>query len=281
MESISTNGYAPPVNQLLTYGDARVVSRGGWPNYLELGLGPEHIPDLIRMATDKELNWADSESLEVWAPLHAWRALGQLRAEEAVEPLLSLFEDLEDSDWVGSELPEVFAMIGPAVLPTLAAYIADVSHGEQARSYVVSSIETIASQRPETRPACVALLIKQLELFAENGPDLNASLILGLVELQAVEAAPLIEQAFAAKSVDLFLIGDWEDVQVELGLLSAEELEQRRSRTKTLPETPFPSLTHEMAFSPSPSKKSSPREVTYRKAKSKMAKQSRKKNRKR
>jgi HEAT repeat protein len=279
MEGASINTYAPPVNQLLTYGDARVVSRGGWPDYLELGLGPEHIPDLIRMATDNELNWANSDSLEVWAPLHAWRALGQLHAEEAVEPLLSLFEELEDSDWVMSELPQVFAMIGPAVLPTLAAYIADVSHSENARSFVISGIETIASKIPETRQTCIELLIKQLELFAENGPDVNASLILGLVELQAIEAAPLIERAFAAKSVDLSLMGDWEDVQVELGLLSAEELEERRS--KALPETPFSSLTREMAFSQSPSKKSHQREAMHRKAKSKMAKQSRKKNRKR
>ena len=75
--------YAPPVDKLLTYGDAH--EHGGkpqaWPEYLELGIGPEHIPDLIRMATDEELRWADSESLEVWAPIHAWRTLGALHAE--------------------------------------------------------------------------------------------------------------------------------------------------------------------------------------------------------
>jgi HEAT repeat protein len=31
--------------------------------------------------------WADQNSMEVWAPVHAWRALGQLRAEEAIKPL--------------------------------------------------------------------------------------------------------------------------------------------------------------------------------------------------
>ena len=33
-----------------------------WPDYLALGLGPEHIPELIRMATDDDLNEADTES---------------------------------------------------------------------------------------------------------------------------------------------------------------------------------------------------------------------------
>jgi hypothetical protein len=32
-----------------------------------------------------------------------------------------------------------------------------------------------------------------------------------------VEAAPLIERAFAAKRIDLSVMGDWEDAQVELG----------------------------------------------------------------
>src|SRR5947207_3633038 len=170
-------------------------------------------------------------------------------------------------------------MIGPVALPTLAAYIADVSHGETARSIVISSIEKLASQQPETRSECIALLTKQLELFTENGPDINASLILGLATLKAVEAAPLIERAFAANAVDIYLMGDWEDVQVELGLLSAEELEQRRS--KILPKIPVPTLAHEMAYPTRSSKEHRQREAAHQKTRNKMAKQSRKKNRKR
>jgi hypothetical protein len=61
--------YTAPVSDLLTLGDCREMRI--WPNYLALGIGPEHIPDLIRMVEDDELNWADSDSLEVWAPAHA------------------------------------------------------------------------------------------------------------------------------------------------------------------------------------------------------------------
>lgn len=100
MESVRQRPYGPPVDQLLTYGEGQSVSPDDWPNYLALGLGPEHIPDLIRMATDEDLNWADSDSLEVWAPLHAWRTLGQFRAEAAVAPLLTLVGTLPDNDWV-------------------------------------------------------------------------------------------------------------------------------------------------------------------------------------
>jgi hypothetical protein len=37
--------------------------------------------------------------------------------------------------------------------------------------------------------------------------------------LERVEAAPVIEQAYAANQVDLMFQGDWEDAQVYLGLL--------------------------------------------------------------
>ena len=61
--------YPAPVSDLLTLGDCRDMRV--WPDYLALGIGPEHISDLIRMVEDDELNWADSDSLEVWAPAHA------------------------------------------------------------------------------------------------------------------------------------------------------------------------------------------------------------------
>jgi hypothetical protein len=216
--------YSPPVDKLLTLGDAR-DSTAHWPDYLALGLGPEHIPDLIRMATDEELHWADSESREVWAPIHAWRALGQLRAEAAVKPLTGLLHriDDDDDDWVGEELPEVYGMIGPAAIPTLAAYLADTSHPLYARIAAAHSFAEIGVNHPDSRADCVAALTAQLERFAENDPTLNAFLVSYLMDLKAVESAPVMERAFAAGQVELPVAGDWEDVQIELGLRQKRE----------------------------------------------------------
>jgi hypothetical protein len=115
--------YTFPVNQLLALGDVRDETH--WPDYLAYGLDTSHILELIRMGTDEELQWADSESVEVWAPVHAWRALGQLRAEAAIEPLLGLLKNIdeEDDDWADTELPKVFGLIGPAAIPALTAYL--------------------------------------------------------------------------------------------------------------------------------------------------------------
>jgi hypothetical protein len=44
--------YTSPVDKLLTLGKSESTAPYSWPNYLELGLGPQHIPELISMATD-------------------------------------------------------------------------------------------------------------------------------------------------------------------------------------------------------------------------------------
>jgi hypothetical protein len=62
--------YAGPLRRLLFIGETRNYDPVEWPDYArEYGLRHEHIPELIRLACDEALNWADPDSREVWAPL--------------------------------------------------------------------------------------------------------------------------------------------------------------------------------------------------------------------
>lgn len=210
--------YTSPVNSLLTYGDCRESQE--WPNYLELGFTRDHIPELIRMAKDEELNWAESDGLEVWAPVHAWRTLGQLRAEEAIEPLMSLFHELEESDWVSEELPIVYGMIGVKAIPALTRYLANPSHGIYPRLGAAHGLERIAITIPTAREECVSILTQQLDRFTEQTPNFNALLIAHMIQLKAVESISSIREAYQEECVDYAVCGDIEDVEIELGLRS-------------------------------------------------------------
>jgi hypothetical protein len=275
MEGDRKASYQPSVERLLTMGESERISPEQWPDYRELGIGPEQIPDLIQMATDEALNEASSESPEVWAPVHAWRALGQLHAVEAVGPLLELFDRLQDDDWVHEELPEVFAMIGPAALPLLAAYSAELSHLDFSRIGAIRSIEKIGKRWPDARSEAIALLEGRLKRFEENEPHVNGFLVVALVELGAKEAAPLIKRAFAQGHVDRMVMGDWERVQVELGVQSAEVLALKQANKRGEGMVPFPVAAGTTAAL------SSQAVHKEKKAKSKMTKRSRKRNRKR
>ncbi len=211
--------YPPPLDVLLTLGASPHGTE--WLDYRTKGIGSEHISDLIRMATDPALNLGDPNSPEVWAPLHAWRALGQLRAEEAIGPLLGWLRPLYDDkydDYALSELPQVFEMIGPAALPALEAALQEESRGCYALISIAKAIAAIGTAYREDRARCVAILTRKLEDAERNDPGLNGFIISDLIDLQAMESAPVIERAFAADGVDVTVAGDWHDVFLALGL---------------------------------------------------------------
>lgn len=210
--------YAPPLDQLLQLGEPDGHDAADWLDYRAMGMGPEHVPALIRMATDEELNGASPEAVEVWAPIHAMRALAQLGAVEAVEPLLELFRAHEDDDWLHDTLPRVMVTMGPAAIDPLVRHLHDAQAPMWTRVAIAVTLQEMGRAHPETRDAAVAALAAQLERFEETDPILNADVAAALGDLAAVETAGLMERAFAADAVDLSVAGDWEDAQVKLGL---------------------------------------------------------------
>ncbi len=211
--------YADPVAKLLDYGglDFHRIEEP-WPDYLELGFSEKHVPELIRMTTDDNLNNAGQDSIEVWAPLHAWRTLGQLRAVEAAKPMVRLFDMLRHDDWLTTELPKAFSLIGPASIPAITDFIGDAKVDEIRRISALACLEKIAQDHPDHRHKCIAGLERQLALYETNGPVLNGFLIDSLANLEATEAIGTIRKAFSADCVDLVVLGDIEDLEIIMGL---------------------------------------------------------------
>ena len=210
--------YQPPVNKLLSLGKQQC-------DYItELGLGSQHVPYLMKMAVDNELLGADSNSTEFWAAIHAWRALGQLRVEDAVALLLPLF-DLEDNDAVAEEMPKVYGRIGEKAIPQLQAYLGELEHNFLERTTAINSLEEIANQYPNTRNTVVAALTQQLQAFNQNSAELNGFLISSLVNLQAKESASFMKHTFEASLVAVDVAGSWDDVRESLGISDNDELE--------------------------------------------------------
>jgi|SRR5579883_520816 len=219
------NTYPPPVDKLLAL---------GWPDldqhqvdYRSLGIDPEQIPQLLRLLQDEELlaaaETAQNEDDPRWyARIHAWRALAQLRAQEAIEPLLDMVAENavgdEWSDWVTEEVPTTIAQIGPQALPALQARLRQLSsHGDVSMAYT-RVLEQIAEKNPETRAEVVAELCRMFETAATNNAEANGFILAALLDLKAVEAWPAIEHAFATGNVDEFIAGGIDDAKWELGL---------------------------------------------------------------
>jgi HEAT repeat protein len=246
METKSTPdqaAYPPPLDRLLGLGS--LYTRGDeWRDYREMGIEPGHVPDLVRMAGDPALNQADEDDPRVYAPLHAWRALGQLAAPEAAAPLVQLLVQLPDDDFANEELPEVLGMIGAAAIGPAVGLLANPMIEEDPRIGAVQALHEIATRHPELRDRCVEVLTRQLQGWAKQSEGLNGFLVDALVELRAVEAAPLMQAAFEAGLADPSIRGDWEDVQVDLGLLE--------ERLTPLPPPPWKARLQALRTPPPP-----------------------------
>ena len=159
---MSARGRSPLMEKLLALGEPEI--KQGWLDCAELEIGPEHIEELIGLALDESLNSAPSDSQEVWVPVHAWRALAQLHAAAAAEPLTHLLERIyeDDDDWVGEEMPRVFGMIGPPAISPLSEYLRANDHSVYARVAAVEGLQCIGSDHPEVRDEVVAVLSDQL-----------------------------------------------------------------------------------------------------------------------
>ena len=215
------NDYHPPVAQLLSCGRPKNISRTEWFDYVEAyGLTDEHIPALIQLATEEELDWEDEG--ECYAPIHAYRALGQLRAEAAIQPLVCLL-DSDDSDWFMEDLPIVFGMIGSACLPALTDYLNRAAPSTWSKAAAAGGLEKIVVYHPEHRDECVAQLTKAVSRHQQQSPELNGSLVARLLNLQATESVSEIEAAYKEGPMDEMVCGSWARVQIELGLAKAAD----------------------------------------------------------
>jgi hypothetical protein len=219
--------YTEPVSKLLTLGRP---DNQGWHDYLKMGITSKDIPELIRLIEDKELRWMerpadlpeDGDLPEWYGQIYAWRALAQLKSEEAIPALLNILQEIDDyqDDWYGEESFEVFPMIGPAAIRPLAEYLADTKHGTWARVTASESLQKMVEAYPETKDECAAAIVSALQGYKDNEESLNGSMISDLVYMNAArDHLGLIEEAFKSGNVDEFIDGDFEDIQVKLGLI--------------------------------------------------------------
>lgn len=249
-----------------------------WPDYRQFGLTQEHVPHLLAMVVDESLNESDPASAESWAPVHAWRALGQLRAPEAIAPFIALLDEWPDADYFHEEVPEVFGMIGPVALPALTTFLNEETHDMFARGTAAHGIEMIGRMHPTERDTAIAAITAPLAAYERNDPTLNALLISPLLDLEAVETMPLIRAAYAADAVDLSFMGDLEDVEIAFGVRTERETPRPRYNVLASPrEEPFDPLWDQVLNA---DLKAARRSADKKKAKRKMAGKSRRANRK-
>ena len=193
-----------------------------------------------------------------------------MAAVEAVEPLIDLRIDLDD-DYLANEFSSVMASIGAPAIPALAAALGRDELDPIVRGAMAEAIGNVGEANPSVASGAATLIADRLERYAEHTAELNSLLVGALIDLRAVEHADVIRRAMTVGPIDEMFCGDWEDVQIELGLLGE----------RITPRTRPPGDDVGMSATPpnQPSMPSRERQNAKRKAKRKLAKASRRRNR--
>lgn len=212
--------YSSSVAQLFDLGRKKLVYNAEVFDYQGLGLSDADFSELIRLATDVDLHLGeDVTEEEALAPVHAWRALGQLRIREGIVPLFEALAKLEDTDWTDDLVESYFNHFGSAdLLEEAKAFALNSDHNMYNRLDAVNVLTNLSQHEPETRPEVISILSTILKQHLTNDPGFNGLLIAKFVDINAVEAIEVIEEAYRGKNVDYFITGGLGDVQEELGL---------------------------------------------------------------
>ncbi len=206
-------------------------------------LSREDIPGLLRLVRHwPDKTWPSRDEFPIQMrekaqvlPVTAWRALADLRADEAVQPLIDIMLELGDEfdEWVSDELPQVFGKIGAAAIEPLKSICVQTATPKYARTTAMRGLRFVVEGDPETRATIVPFLVELMTHATDTDVQFNSYLLMELVDLRGVEAAEAIEQAFSRNALDHGMMGDWEKVRAELEVPSLG---------LPMPEKPYNSL---------------------------------------
>lgn len=150
-----------------------------------LALGDAAVPHLIEMLLD--------EDLEGYGPVHAAALLGDLKATEAIEPLLQALRRTESLDWLHDHAIGALTDIGPPALePVLRA------HAEEKEADQRYSLASILASLGVEDERIYEILIREFEA----DPGLSAGNLAQYGDARAIEYLSRAFDAHELKDTD-------------------------------------------------------------------------------
>jgi hypothetical protein len=225
--------YSPEVQKLFELGECDFGE--DWLDYAAHGIGPQHIPELVQLACTDQYYSDDESDLRCWAPTHARRALGQLRAVQALGPLFSVLDREWDAgnDLFSEDLGTIIPMMGRAALVEILGLF-DLTFSEMVRVRMAECLANLAKADPEVRAPAIEVICGELEETELSTPEEKGLFIASLLDMKAVEALPLIERLYEEGLVDDWICGRIEHVRWDLGV-GPEPPPYRRTRVSEPP----------------------------------------------
>ncbi len=130
-----------------------------------LAQGQQAIAQLVDVLRDHRLAEQNAPG-EGWAPVHAVRLLREMRAVEAVEPMLELLEDMDGGDYLWAEIADALPVMGRPILECLLQ-----AQPRFERASQMNPLNGVLAKLGTKDPRILAILLDELK----KSPDIGAS----------------------------------------------------------------------------------------------------------
>jgi len=155
-----------------------------FPEELEnaiLALGQAAVPSLIALLEDKALGFVDTPG-DGWPPIHAARLLGELRAEEAIQPFLRLLREGDEESVLLDQAELNLPKIGPAIVEPVFTALAEADDEDEIGRLVYALANCGAKDER---------IFAELVAFFRDEPFLG---VLALADYGDERAVPLVRE---------------------------------------------------------------------------------------
>lgn len=162
-----------------------------WPDYIKkLELKRTDAKVLMEIIASSDLNLITTgASIDQFAAMHAWRALGQLRATESLKTLLNSLIDEKNGEafWYRIELPHVIKEIGAESIKPLDKFLKKRGQPWDNKMIMINGLIEIAINQPKYKKEVEEITLSLLKKYKKNDLAFNASLLNAIFKLQPYE----------------------------------------------------------------------------------------------
>lgn len=192
-----------------------------WLDYESFQLSDNMVPQLEAIfELELEGEFVSETDEALWyVPVHAWRILASKNHTASTPVLINLLRSCDDdNDWIHEDIPRVLTKFGtPSIEAIIKSFTERTIFGSELYSLagLVEVLTDVVKNHPEQQSSVVDFLAHLLNDFETLPPKLNSYIIIGLVELKAIEHMSLIQRIFARKFYGEDVV-DWCWVKEEL-----------------------------------------------------------------
>ena len=197
--------------------------------YLERGFSAQDARDIGESWIELDLG-GQADGVVESVLLHAWSILAVLGGKDGREWLITelAISDLDDAELLCLAFPDLMVASGREAIPDLIAELDDCRCSQDYLVEIANALAAFAARDIE-KDTVLATLAGRLKGNPEQRA-LKGHIISHLMDLGSVSHLPEIRKAFEDNLVDVSIVGDFEEVEIDLGL--------RKERSEPAPSWP-------------------------------------------